>query len=93
MNIEAAIAKALRNVACQCLAEISIEDETYVWLFFNRHALASAHPVRVLVKVTMTKMKGMIHSSFSFEGDRKNATLENKRAGVKRFILTTFSFY
>jgi len=45
------------------------------------------------VPVTSKKKMGMIHSSFNFSGERKNATLEKRRQGVKKLTLRTFSCF
>jgi hypothetical protein len=45
------------------------------------------------VKVTITKMKGIIQSSRNLCGVRKKATLENKSAGVNIDTLIRLSFY
>jgi hypothetical protein len=40
--------------------------------------------------VTSKKNMGMIHSSRNFSGERKNATLEKSRQGVKKLMFMTF---
>lgn len=63
------------------------------WLLRSLHAFARPQLVIMLVNVTITKMNGIIHSSLSFDGDKKKATFENRRAGVKRLMFKILSFF
>jgi hypothetical protein len=60
------------------------------WDFFSPNILERTLATRAEKTVTTMKKIGITHSSLSFAGFKKNATLENSRAGVNKEMLIWF---
>jgi len=60
---------------------------------FRRNAHPNVCAIPIEMPVVTTKKMGMTHSSRSFAGERKNATFEKRRQGVKSETFKRFSCF